>query len=832
MKISLNSIKEIYKQAGVADFLPRDINVIAQKIGAQLGEIEKIVDLGKKYRGIIVAKVISCEPHPNADRLKLCIIDDGGVAKGVKRREDGLVQVVCGAPNVHTGMLAAWIPPGVTVPSTFDKDPFTLEAREIRGQFSNGMLASANELGINDEHTGILEIDKQAKPGDSFAQLYKLDDYVVDIENKMFTHRPDCFGLLGVSRELAGIYQKPFTSPEWYEINPKFPAEETKELKLEVINEIPELAPRFCAVAMRGVKVGPSPLWLQVALAKTGIKSINNIVDLTNFYMVYTGQPLHAYDYDKVAKLSGKGAVIKVRLPKKGEKLKLLNGKEIIPEKDTIMIATDKHPIGIGGVIGGADTEVDDSTQNIILECANFDSYSIRRSSMHYGIFTDAVTRFTKNQSPHQNLAVLSKIIGGIGALSGGKVASRLFDLRGKLARNKQISVSAGFINERLGLKLTGEEIALILKNVEFKVSRSGQNLEVTAPFWRTDIEIAEDVVEEVGRLYGYDHLSLKLPKKTITPSSVSEELKFNRKLRERLSALGANEVLSYSFIRGDLLDIAGQDPAKSFKVKNALSPDLQYYRQSITPSLLEKIHSNIKSGFDDFALFELGKAHVKDKETDGLPDEFRRLALVTASKDGHSGPAFYTARKYLADLLSVMGVAENDISFEPIKTDEKDPAAAYYQSGRAANIIAGGKLIGRIGEYSRDVSVKLKLPELCAGFEISLLELEKLGARKTYTPLSRYPAAEQDICLKTDKSLGFSDIRNALGVALDKHSPADVSCRTRCIDIFTSGDKFKQTTFRVETASYERTLTSEVVNLLFDKVADDVKRSIKAEIV
>ncbi|HEX5797302.1 MAG TPA: phenylalanine--tRNA ligase subunit beta [Candidatus Saccharimonadales bacterium] len=814
MRVSLNALKQVYKQVGMADPLPDNIDDIVVTIGAQLGEIEEVIDLGKRYEKALVAKVVSCIDHPNADKLKVCKIDTG----------KDLVQVVCGAPNVKEGMLVVWLPPGAVVPASSDKEPLVLESREIRGEVSNGMLASPSELSIGDDHSGLLEIDKSAQPGDSFTELYKLDDYIIDIENKMFTHRPDCFGLLGIAREVSGIYDKPFSSPDWY-LKPDEPKAESAKLELEVINEIPKLVPRFNAVAIADVNVGISPLWLRVMLSKFGIKSVNNIVDLTNFYMLFTGQPLHAYDYDKVDRLSGHGAVIKTRQAKKAEKLKVLGGKEVTVEEGTIMITTDKHAIGIGGVIGGADTEVDESTRNIILECANFDSYSIRRTSMHHGLFTDAVMRFTKNQSSHQTFAVISKTAKDIAGLSGGKIAGRVFDLKGNLPANKPIRLKPEFVNDRLGLELGSNKITKLLENVEFKIAKTGEHLTVTAPFWRTDVSIPEDVVEEVGRLYGYDNLPLRLPVKTVSPSHVSDELRLKQAIRLRLAALGANEVLNYSFVHGDLLDKAGQDKARSFKLKNALSPKLQYYRQGITPSLLEKVHPNIKAGFDEFALFELGRVHKKDARSGGLPEESARLGLVVASKNTRKSPAFYTARKYLVELFAGLNIDEDTVSFEPIAP------SSYFQSGRAAAIKVGGQLAGHIGEYDPRITSGLKLPEFCAGFELYLQALSGPGGKR-YRVISRYPATEQDICLRTPADISYSRIKDALVRSLLGKLPADVSVRIRTIDIFSKDTRSKQTTFRVTAFSYERTLTSEVMNAIFNKTAEPLKKLVGADII
>ncbi|HET9721498.1 MAG TPA: hypothetical protein VFP32_00510, partial [Candidatus Saccharimonadales bacterium] len=277
MKVSLNWIRLMNQNYGCSDSSELDdVKKLVEKIGSQLGAIEQVIDTGEKYQGVLVVKVVECAKHPNADKLNLCLIDDGGVDKKFKRDKDGLIEVVCGAPNVKAGMLAAWIPPGTAVPSTFDKEPFVIESRDIRGKTSHGMLASPKELDIGDSHAGILHLSS-GQPGDDLIKILRLDDHIIDIENKMFTHRPDCFGLLGVARELAGIFNKPFKSPDWYKEDIKLDNDGRKNvLKLEVKNQLPKLVPRFCAVAVKEVKIEPSPDWLQSFLARSGLRPINN----------------------------------------------------------------------------------------------------------------------------------------------------------------------------------------------------------------------------------------------------------------------------------------------------------------------------------------------------------------------------------------------------------------------------------------------------------------------------------------------------------------------------------------------------------------------------
>ena len=817
MKVSLNKIRFAGEHYDVPDLVTDGLDALVAKISAQLGAVDEVIPFGKKFEGIIIVKVVSCEKHPDADKLSVCKIDNG--------KEQ--IQVVCGAPNVHEGMLAAWLPPGTTVPSTVGKEPLVLEAREIRGQKSNGMLASPAELGISDNHEGILEVDADVEPGTSFTEAYRAEDEaVIDIENKMFTHRPDCFGIMGITREVAGIQGLPFKGPDWYVPKPDFPKAESSELKLNVRNEVPELVPRFTAISLSGVKVKQSPVWLQIVLSEVGIRPINNIVDYTNFWMLETGQPLHAYDYDKVKALSGGEAAIVVRTAKPDEKVKLLNGKTIQPRPESVMIATDKQAIGIGGVMGGSETEVDENTTNIILECANFDMYSIRRTAMAHGLFTDAVTRFTKGQSPLQNLAVLSRITEDIVKYAGGKVASLAIDDNHlspdqleRQAIHPPVKLTVDFINSRLGLKLSAEEMKKILENVEFKVELNDANLTVTAPFWRTDIELREDVVEEIGRLYGYDKLPLGLPKRDLTAASKDELLELKARIRERLSRAGGNEVLTYSFVHGDLLAKAGQDPAKAFQVANALSPDLQYYRISLMPSLLEKVHPNIKAGYDRFALFECGKTHSVDhKDETGLPAEFEFTALVVTANDKlrQPGAAYYQAKRYLEQLAG-------ELEFKLVSENmQQYPVVQPYDLNRTALVsLKDGTFLGIIGEFKTSVRQALKLPKFTAGFEVDTSVLQSvITSGSKYHPLSRFPSVKQDITISVPADTTYQTLEQKVTTIIEAEKPKDSRFQVEPIDIYQPEDKpEKHFSFRVTMTSGERTLTDKEVAKILDTV-------------
>ena len=837
MKISVNWMKEYGGQG-----LDGSVDSLVARIGAQLGAVEEVVDLGALYEGIFVVKIISCVDHPNADRLHVCMIDDDGKAAGVERDANGYIQVVCGAPNVREGLMVAWLPPGSTVPSTVGKDPFVLEARPLRDVVSNGMLASARELGISDDHDGILEIDTEVHAGTPFADLYGLRDYIIDIENKMFTHRPDCFGQLGVAREVAGIAGKAFTSPDWYTDVLSVSGGAADQLYVEVRNELPELVPRFMVIALEHVAIKPSPVWLQTYLSRVGIRPINNVVDVTNYLMILTGQPLHAYDYDKVqAQDDGADhASLVIRYPKEGETLKLLNGKEVEPRREAIMIATRDKLVGVGGIMGGADTEVDENTVRIILECATFDMYSIRRTSMANGIFTDAVARFNKGQSPLQNPRILAKATAMIHELAGTQNASTVVDDNhvnveaiARDAIHPAVEVTAQFINSRLGLQLSAQDMQTLLINVECSVEESEGTLTVLAPFWRTDIVIPEDVVEEIGRLYGYDHLSLELPERNLVPAAKHKMLSLKSTVRSVLSRAGANEVLTYSFVHGNLFDRVGQDRKRAFQLSNALSPELQYYRLSVLPNLLDKVHANVKAGYDVFALFEIGKGHEKDLiDEDGLPIEFDNLAFVyTATQTDKPGAAYYEARTFLTTLAAACNV---ELDFMPL-IEHVAPTDAIFELGRAAAIHLKGsdESFGVVGEFTTAVRKNLKLPEKTAGFELGLGALLASPQQvQQYVALPRFPKVEQDISLKVPIGVTYGELFTAVWQKLEEVRPEHTLPMLRPIDIYQRGNdkEHKQITFRLSIAHYEKTMTDVEVSRMLDHVAEGVASQPGAE--
>lgn len=825
MKVSLNIVRDLI------NFELPSVDELVLRVNQQLGGVEEVIDLGAKYAGARIVRIVECGKHPDADRLSVTKIDDGGAVSDVPRDDNGYVQVVCGAPNVHADMWAIWLPPGSTVPASFDDaEPFVLGARPLRGVLSQGMLAAADELAIGTDHKGIIEITENDLPsgaelqaGARFAEIFGLDDFVLDIENKMFTHRPDCFGQLGVAREIAGIFGQQFTSPEWYKAQQQFSTAEG--LDLMITNGAPELVPRFMAVAIKDVEVKPSPLWLQCQLVAMGGKPINNIVDTTNYIMLMTAQPTHAYDYDKL-----RGHQLGARLARPDEKVSLLNGKEYELTADDIIIADGEGVIGLAGIMGGSNTEVSNDTKNIVLECATFDMYALRKTAMRHGVFTDALARFNKGQSPLQNAAVLKRLM----SMVSGVQASEVFDLKqfsdefddyfdGKYTP-ANIDIDSKFINERLGLKLSENDICGLLNNVEIKSHGPEEELDyicIQSPFWRTDLELSEDIVEEVGRLYSFDKLPRELPHRSIKPAPKNPRRELKNAIRQSLSRAGANEILTYSFVHERILKNAEQDVTQAYKLSNALSPDLQYYRLTVLPSLLDKVYTNIKSGHNEFALFEIGKGHLKSKglNKEGLPIENNYIDLVYTSKKDKPGAPFYVTKKLINNLGKDLGVK---FEFEKIVNQIDKQILAPFDIDRSSLIIIdNGDIVGLVGELKQSVIKNFKLPQYISAASIDIDILQKNISKNigdSYHPLSKFPSTRRDISIEIDLAVSYKDVLNVVKNSLQKQDDEFISISL--VDIYRAKDSsFKTITLNISMTNYNRTLTATDASRIIENI-------------
>lgn len=819
MIISLNWLKEYVK-----------INIptpeLTDLIGARLVEIEEVIDQNHKYDNIFVVRVAECEKIPET-HLSLCKIDIGEAQVKSPKDENGFVQVLCGAPNVHKGMLAAWIAPGATVPSSLTEDsPFVIGTRKMRGYESHGMMASRRELDFGDEHDGIVEIDpKDAKAGDNLADIYDLKDTLLDIENKPLTHRPDTFGIIGFAREVAGILNQPFKTPDFLiKETADFTLKSAENLKISIKDS--KLCPRYTALILERKKDLKQKYLTKTdtLLSRSGMRPIDPIVDATNYLMLLTGQPLHAFDYDKLVKVGGKkDPEIIVRAAKTGETIELLDGSEIKAIDSDILITSNNIPVALAGAMGTKNTAIDENTQKVILESATFSLYNLRKTQMAHGIFSEAITRFTKGQPAGGTLPVAKEFA----ALMASQMKPlAIFDEYPNQTKPNVVKITTNEINTLLGTGYSYEQIEETLRNVGFKITCDcGQpnkcdceQIAVIAPYWRTDIHIKEDITEEVGRLLGFDNITPTSPLHQTASKSPLFVLK--TKVRNVLSSNGANEVLTYSFVSERLVESAGQIADNSYKIVNSISPELQLFRQSLTPSLLEKARLNIKVPFDHFAIFEMNKTYQKSygKDKADLPLEKNKLALVLSDRKSKN-TAYYEAKAILETLLKNLNITAK---FIPIK--KTNATGAPYEPKRSAEIVdQNNNHIGILGEFTKSVQNNFKLPPYSAGFELDMDQLLELSQSVTaVSPLAFVDNITTiDITLSVSAASSYADSFEKIQSTLEKQ---DLIYQIEPVSIYQpENNSVENLTFRLKLSHKDRGLnTKEITDIsrLFEQAS------------
>ena len=814
MKISLNWIKKLVK-VSVPD------EELIKLIGARLVEVEGVIDETHKYDHIYIVRVEKAEKIPDTHLTK-CLINVGDEKITKVEYEDGLVQVMCGAPNVREGMLAVWIAPGAIVPASVHEDaPFVISKRKMLKKYdSYGMLAGADELDFGDDHSGIVEIDPAmlvgdalVRPGDKLAEVFDLNDKVLDIENKSLTHRPDTFGMIGFAREVAGILGISFNENQ----NDVFPTRSPRPIvmgeaslgvlpsshngleninfdSLKIAIEDSTICPRYSALVLEkhGELKNKYLTLVNTRLAKAGMHPISKIVDATNYLMLLTGQPLHAFDYDKFVKIGGgEKPEIVVRLAREGEKIVLLDDREVELNNDDIVICSGETPVAIAGAMGGKATEIDEKTKNIIIESATFSLYHLRKTQMAHGIFSEAITRFTKGQPSCQTLTVAEECAEML--REGYRVAAVVDECPVK-PEKIVVKVSVGEINSLLGTEYTTEEIVRTLENVGFRVKEESASgiadekeensapetagkgnevsasgitdkvLAVTVPAWRTDIHIKEDIIEEVGRLNGYDNIVPTLPLHATAERSTEFQLK--QEIRDLFSKFGANELLTYSFVSGRLLEKAGQEAENSYKIVNSISPELEYVRQSIVPSLLEKAYMNEKLPVEKMAIYEMNKVYQKawGMDEEKVPEERAHLGLVIAERKNNE-TAYYKAKKYVDGLMKYLNLP---VKYVALKTDAAE--AKMLEPKRAAEIRSAetDEMIGVIGELKNSVKHEYKLGNYTAVAEIDLGKLMKLRRERGEIKIGQVKTMDETV--ETEMSY-----EETLKKMMDKYPEAEI---------------------------------------------------------
>jgi len=808
MKLPLKIIKQFSE-------CELDLDKILFDISTKIGEVEQHTKYSVIYEGIYIAQIVVKKQHPDADKLAIYQITTG---------EEKNIQVVAGDKSLNIGDKVAYIKPGNIVPSTYkSREEIKINTIQMRGVTSNGMLCSEKELNIGPNHSEVLVLEENAVIGESFAEYFDLDDIVIDIENKALTNRGDLFGIIGLARELTAAQGLSFKSPQWYTKESIDIDIKNKNLKVKVDNQASNLCPRYMCVAIDNVKVKESPTWLRSILIKSGLKPMNNIVDITNYIAILTGQPLHAFDYDKVIKSDSnreEEVHITVRLAESGETIHTLDNTLVELTPNNLVIADSSNPIAIAGVIGGHDTEIDENSTKILIESATFDRFSIRKTSMELGLFTEAVTRYTRGQDPHYCLPNILKAISLVEELAGGEIGTDIIDVYPNPKEPKVITLDINALNNELGTQLSKENIWKILNDIEYKIGkgkRKSEYLTVTPPAFRTDVYIPEDIYEDVGRIYGYENILARLPRIEIKSTDINRNLAFKKRLRNILSNSGCNELNTYSFTSKESIEKAKQDSNISYHIKNALSPELSLMRSSLIISLLDKAQLNIQKNISPFCIYELNVPHQKGyTDNFALPKEDWHMGILFSSKeDIIEGNPYYQIKRYLEKILKSLKI--DDLEYELLSESSELTLPIWLKNiiptfnKNSACLIKGYRnekeyIIGIMGDIDYEVKGDFKLPQFTAGLELNLEDLQRLLPEESkYTQHSKYPPIWQDITFVVGEKIDYKNIIQTIHQVIDRKNRR---CEIECLDIYQKEERIRNITVRITIEHDTKTLT------------------------
>jgi phenylalanyl-tRNA synthetase beta chain len=692
-------------------------------ITMKTAECEGIEAIGEHFESVIAVRVLTVEPLPKGKNKR--VTADAGNGREIS--------VVCGAPNVTPGMLAAWVQPDTQLGGK------VISRVSIEGVESEGMLASAAELGINRDHAGILAL-ANLEPGQSLPRLQP--DFIIEIDNKSLTHRPDLWGHYGMAREVAAIIGHRLVDPVTLAA---LPAMAPAAIKVSIAD--PKLCARYTALVMRNARVEPSPLWLQARLESVGLNAINNLVDVTNYVLAELPQPMHAFDAAKIL-----GDTIFVRLANPGEELAALNGETYQLTASDLVIADAGGPIALAGVIGGAQSAVSKSTERIILESANFNAASVRLTSARHKLRTDASMRFEKSLDPENTLRGIARAVQFLQEMSPGiEAVGGVADSYMPLPKVAPIVLPPGFLDRKLGKTLPQSEVIGILGSLGFGVSESEPgSLAVDVPSWRAtkDVSLKDDLVEEIGRILGYDSITPAPPLVASTVPPGNPLRLYLRQLRTQLVDQGFYEAHNYSFVTETAAKRFGFDLAEHLAVQNPIASELTHLRRSLLPGLFNSILNNVRYQ-REFRLFEIGN-EIHPRPAPALPNEIPHLAAVLYN--AHGGEEDFFELKRIAACL-----------FPGSKLTSAE-AYRYQHPARTAEIRWRSKTIGRLFELHPSLLQAEGIEGRAFFFDIDLNLALGLATREIrYTPLRKYPTSGFDISLITSLRTPVEIIQEAL---------------------------------------------------------------------
>ena len=798
MKVPLSWLRQYVD----IDLPPRELAHRLTMAGVEVGEVEEIGG----WSEVVVGRVTGVRPHPNADRLRLCTVTDGS---------DGAeMEVVCGAPNVALGQNICFARVGAHLYNAHNGRHETLAAARIRGVESQGMICSALELGLGDDHTGIIVL-----PGDAPLGM-PLNDYLGDtiLDLELTPNRLDCLSMLGVAHEVAALTGGTVREPEFVLRESGAPI--TERVSISIAD--PDLCRRYTASLIEGVTIGESPQWLQERLTRAGLRPISNVVDATNFVMLEYNQPLHAFDFDQV-----RDATVIVRRARPGEPLTTLDGEERTLGPENLVIADAHDPIGLGGVIGGANSEIGPDTTTVLLESATFGARNNRETAQALGLRTEATLRFEKGLRPELAPIALRRATALIQEVAGGTVAPGIIDVYpDPPASPLTVRLTARRLRQVLGMDVGLEQVKSVLDSLGFgHESHGDESLAVTIPYWRNDVTIEEDLVEEVVRITGYDAVPTAMLATPIPFQTPSPLLTLRDAVKDLLASGGMQEVINYPLTTlADLERVEQLAPdAPPLHIANPMSSSHEYLRPSLQAGLLATLAANQGHGDGPVRLFEAGRVFLP--RPGDLPEELETVAgAMSGQRRGASwleqeGPMdFYDAKGLVEWLLERLGVAA---AYEP-------GSHPTYHPGRCAAVKAGDAVLGYVGEVHPTVRERVGLDDTVAvGFELyltALLEATPTEERR-FAPLSRYPAATRDIALLVPSDVPAGRVA---GLIL-RHRLVE---RAELFDAY-AGENItegrKSLAFHVYLRAADRTLTNEEVDRSLDGLLRTLEREAQA---
>jgi len=764
-------------------------------------EVEAVETVGPDFSGVVVGKVLRVEPHPQAERLVVTEVTDG-------RRD---YRVVCGAPNVRAGGIYPFAPPGATL-----SGGRVLAAATIRGVLSEGMLLAEDELGLSEDHSVIMELPEDLPLGRDLAEALGLSDVVLEVA--VTPNRPDCLSILGLAREVAALLGRPLRLP---------PVEvpETGE-PIEAVAKVtildPVHCPRYAARLVEEVTVKPSPFWLRRRLALSGLRAINNLVDVTNYVLLEQGQPLHAFDFDRLA-----GGEIVVRLARPQEKTFLtLDGQERPLTPDTLLICDREEPVALAGVMGGLASEVTPGTRRVLIESAYFHPPGIRRTSKRLGLSTEASYRFERGVDPDGVIRALERAAALMAELAGGRVRRGRLDVYPTPIARPRLRLRLSRTNQILGTSLGTEEVEEALKALHLPVVALDQeNLVVQVPSHRGDLEREIDLIEEVARLKGYEAIPVTLPGGSTAVPGAPPEVQVRQSLRRLLVGMGFFEAVTYSFQPERLWRLLPPE-SEPLRLANPLSEEQAVMRTSLVPGLLEAVKKNVQRQAARVRLFEIAPSfHPVPGEE--LPRE--RLWAVgvlygTREEESWHGTA------QAVDFFDVKGVVENLLEGLGIPEAEYTPAGIPPYLRYGARVAAGGRDLGFLGEVGAEILEALDLEEPVFVFQLEVAALASLAQRfPLYIPLPRYPAVYRDVALVVDKSVPAA----AVAAALYRLGRPWLE-EARLFDVY-AGEQIppgkRSLAFHLVYRDPGRTLTDEAVDRHHRKLVAELARELGAEL-